>query len=93
MMNAGGVGLSPLQRRLAYTALRRSMLEMDRILERFLHTELSRLDDSQCERLLTLLQQPDADLLEWLAGEPPPGVDGEMVDRLRPYRGETPSGR
>lgn len=70
---------TPLQKQLAFVASRRSMAEMEQILDRFLKAEWQHLDDDQCRRLLQLLACPDADLLEWLSGiTPPPRDDNHM---------------
>lgn len=64
-----GTPLTPLQRRLAYTASRRSILEVEQLLERFLRHHLHHLDDAQCAALQDLLDRhTDLDLLDWLAG-------------------------
>lgn len=87
-MSRDGGDLSPLQRRLAFVASRRSMREMEELLARFLGQRLPHLDDSTCATLLSLLQEADADLLDWLGGvtPPPARVGPDLLDLLRPFR-------
>ncbi|MBF0295422.1 MAG: succinate dehydrogenase assembly factor 2 [Magnetococcales bacterium] len=85
---------TPAQRQLIYHAGRRSMAEMERLMARFLETELTTLNDGECASLEALLRHPDVDLLDWLAGvvPVPSGVDGEVLARLRPHAREHPGG-
>ena len=56
---------------------RRGMKELDVLLERFAVRSLDTLDDGELEALEHLLEQPDQDILEWLASAtslPPPGI-------------------
>ena len=64
------------------------MAEMEVILDRFLRARLDDLDDAACERLLTLLGLPDADLYDWLGGiqAVPDTVDREALSWLQPFR-------
>jgi len=43
------------------------MKELDALLERFVRRALDRLDDDEIEALERLLEQPDQDILEWIA--------------------------
>lgn len=76
-----------LRRQLLFLADRRSMAEMEQILARFLKERLSHLEEEACRRIMALLQQTDADLLDWLPGlkEPPEGVDREVLGWISPY--------
>ena len=61
------------------------MKELDVLLERFVHRALDRLDDGEIEALERLLEQPDQDILEWIASPnpaSPPAVHG-IVARIR----------
>ena len=54
---------------------RRGMKELDVLLERFAHRGLNRLDEGELDALERLLEQPDQDILEWIASttaSPPP---------------------
>ncbi|MBF0271546.1 MAG: succinate dehydrogenase assembly factor 2 [Magnetococcales bacterium] len=75
---------SSAQRRLVYLASRRAMAEMERILHRFLVRELTELDDGQCQRLESLLNRADADLMDWMAGlKPmPDDLEADLLARL-----------
>ncbi|MEO5378235.1 MAG: succinate dehydrogenase assembly factor 2 [Magnetococcus sp. DMHC-6] len=55
--------LSAVQRRLIFTAQRRSMPEMERILDIFLDRYLLDLDEVTCLEMLELLSFSDMDLL------------------------------
>lgn len=58
---------------------RRGMKELDVLLERFVRRALDRLDGEELEALEHLLDQPDQDILEWIASpatEPPAGLSG-----------------
>ena len=51
---------------------RRSMLELDLLLERFLYAGYGDLSEQQCARFAELLQTPDPELFEWLSGRRQP---------------------
>ncbi|MBF0449111.1 MAG: succinate dehydrogenase assembly factor 2 [Magnetococcales bacterium] len=82
--------ISPLQKQLFFQASRRSMSEMERILERFIASQLQKLDDNACTRLLALLQQSDPDLLDWITGvvTPPATLDREALGWITCFRSE-----
>ena len=51
------------------------MKELDVLLERFARRGLNRLDEGELDALERLLEQPDQDILEWIASttaNPPP---------------------
>ena len=51
------------------------MKELDVLLERFARRGLNRLDEEELDALERLLEQPDQDILEWIASttaNPPP---------------------
>ena len=55
------------------------MKELDVLLERFVRRALDRLGDGEIEALEHLLEQPDQDILEWIASPssaPPPAMHG-----------------
>ncbi|MBF0141049.1 MAG: succinate dehydrogenase assembly factor 2 [Magnetococcales bacterium] len=85
--------LSPKQKAFMFRALRRSMAEVERIMQRFVSSELASLDDDTCDRLLVLLDHSDADLLDWLTGvkPPPASVNREDLERLRCFKREVKS--
>ena len=56
---------------------RRGMKELDVLLERFVRRGLNRLDEGELDALERLLEQPDQDILEWIASttaNPPPDL-------------------
>ena len=74
-----GAGSSQRQTRLerARWRCRRGMKELDVLLGRFVRRALNRLDDDELEALEHLLEQPDQDILEWIASattSPPPDL-------------------
>ena len=53
------------------------MKELDVLLERFARRGLDRLDEGELDALERLLEQPDQDILEWIASttaNPPPDL-------------------
>jgi antitoxin CptB len=82
--------LTPMQKQLFFQAARRSMAEVERILARFMESELQKLNDDECGKLLAFLNYPDPDILDWLTGviPLPATVDGELVNMLTRFRSE-----
>lgn len=82
--------LGPKQKAVLFRALRRTMSEVERIMQRFVAQELVHMDDAACDRFSALLNQSDADLWDWLTGikTPPASVDLEDLRRLEHYRRE-----
>ena len=64
---------------------RRGTRELDFLLERFLHCVGGALDEDAQAGLERLLDQPDRDVLDWLAGRavPPDAGLAGVVDRIR----------
>ena len=63
----------------AHWRCRRGMKELDVLLERFARRALDGIDEGALEALERLLEQPDQDILEWLASAtatPPPTMRG-----------------
>lgn len=77
-----------VRKRLIYAASRRSLLELEQILARFLEREVDSLSEKDCEGMLKLLLFTDLDLLNWVLDvtEPPPEVDTGLLARLRRCR-------
>ena len=61
------------------------MREMDLILERFLDAAGDGLDEDTRQGLERLLDQPDQDILDWIArrAAPPDAALAALVDRIR----------
>ena len=86
--------LTLAQKTLAFRAGRRGMLEMDRIMERFMAENLSSLSDEECTRLLDWLNYPDADLFDWITGikAPPEEFSGPLFRKIVRSRTDTVRG-
>ncbi|MBF0603890.1 MAG: succinate dehydrogenase assembly factor 2 [Nitrospirae bacterium] len=84
------VVLRPKQKAVLFRAMRRTMSEVERIMQRFIAQELVHMDDVACDRFSELLNQSDADLWDWLTGikTPPVSVNREDLHRLERYRRE-----
>jgi len=74
------IPLRPKQKVLLFRALRRSMAEVERIMQRFIAQELAQMEDDACDRFMELLNHSDADLLDWLTGVKPPPVFVNRTD-------------
>lgn len=87
-MNGETQAAAVARKRLAFAASRRSILEMEQLLARFLERELTGLDQGDCEEFMKLLQFSDLDLLNWVLGvtEPPNDVNPALLERLRQHR-------
>ncbi|MBF0285255.1 MAG: succinate dehydrogenase assembly factor 2 [Magnetococcales bacterium] len=57
---------APHVKQLRFACSRRSMLEVERILARFLERHLAEMDESACLELMRLLDETDADILDWI---------------------------
>lgn len=80
--------LENLRRRARYRAWHRGMLEMDMILGPFADAHTKDYDFAQLERLETLMDETDADLLSWIMGRAKPGpeVDADLVAELTAFQ-------
>jgi antitoxin CptB len=79
------------RRRLRYRAWHRGTREMDLMLGPFADACAQSLSEHELGRLERLMEEEDPDLLRWVMGQelPPPGVDGEFIDRLIAFRLDT----
>ena len=68
---------------------------MDLILERFLDAAGDGLDEDTRQGLERLLDQPDQDILDWIArrAAPPDAALAALVDRIRAVAATTSDGR
>jgi len=66
----------------------RGTRESDLILGRFAETHLARFDEAQLDRYEALLDCPDADLFDWIAGRaaPPLTYDHDVTRLLLAFR-------
>ena len=85
--------LNARKRRILFRAKHRGMKEMDLLLGRLADEMLEQLDADGVAEFERLLEVPDAELMNWIAGTgaPPPELDGELLVRLRSYRFDTDS--
>ena len=90
-MNEGD--LNARKRRILFRAKHRGMKEMDLLLGRLADEVLDSLDEEGVAQFERLLEVPDAELMDWIAGAgtPPPELDGELLARLRGFRFDTDS--
>ncbi len=63
---------------------RRGLLELDLWLERFVQGELNRFSAEEFPLLESLLEEADADILDWLEGrQAVPERHGKIIERVR----------
>jgi len=67
--------LDPRRKRLLFRSWHRGTREADLILGSFAEACLAGFDDAQLARYEALLECPDADLYDWIAGRAPPSPD------------------
>jgi antitoxin CptB len=80
--------LDARRRRLRYRAWHRGTKEMDLVLGPYADAHAATLDTAELERLETLMDEADTDLLKWVMGQEPvpAGIDGELLQRLVEFR-------
>ena len=76
------------RKRLLFRSWHRGTREADLILGSFAELHLAAFDEVQLDRYETLLQQPDPDIFDWLAGRcaPPPECDHDVTRMLLAFR-------
>jgi antitoxin CptB len=76
------------RQRVRYRAWHRGMLEMDMILGPFADANVTKYDVKELQRLETLMDEEDADLLKWIMGQakPPETVDGALIQILADFQ-------
>jgi antitoxin CptB len=79
--------LAILRRKLLFRSWHRGTREMDLILGRFAVAWLERLTPSELEEYERLIEAPDGDLHDWIAGDlqPPSEWACGVLDRLRQF--------
>jgi antitoxin CptB len=72
------------RKRLLFRSWHRGTRESDLILGRFAEAHLARFDEAQLDRYEALLDCPDADIFDWIAGRaaPPPPYDTDVMRLL-----------
>ena len=90
---AAGEDLSMRRRRLRYRAWHRGTKEMDLVLGPFADAHLEAFDTPELDRLETLMDEEDTDLLKWVMGqEPVPAdTDSDLLRTIIAYRLKTTS--
>ncbi len=76
------------RKRLVFRSWHRGTRESDLILGSFAETYLAAFDDAQLDRYEALLDCPDAELFDWIAGRamPPPAYDHDVTRLLLTFR-------
>jgi antitoxin CptB len=79
------------RRRLRYRAWHRGTKEMDLVLGPFADAHLDGLGTAELDRLETLMDEEDTDLLKWVVGQEPvpAGVDAELLETIIAFRLKT----
>lgn len=79
------------RKRLRYRAWHRGTKEMDLVLGPYADAHLEGLDAAGLDRLETLMNEEDTDLLKWVMGQEPPraDVDAALLVELITYRQAT----
>jgi antitoxin CptB len=85
---AAGEDLAMRRKRLRYRAWHRGTKEMDLVLGPFADAHLAGYDTAQLDRLETLMDEEDTDLLKWVMGQEPvpPGADADLLQTIIAYR-------
>ncbi len=81
---AAGEDLSMRRRRLRYRAWHRGTKEMDLVLGPFADAHLGGFGTAELDRLETLMDEEDTDLLKWVMGQEPvpAGTDAELLQTI-----------
>lgn len=79
--NSAGENTAMRRRKMRYRAWHRGTREMDLVLGPYADAHIETLDEAELDRLETLMNEEDTDLLKWIMGqEPVPAdVDAELV--------------
>lgn len=77
-------------KRIKYRAHHRGTQEMDIILGGFVDAEVAGFDSAMLDRLEALMNETDADLYQWIIGQPGTTQcqDGELLDMIIAYQRE-----
>ncbi len=86
-----GEDISIRRRRLRYRAWHRGTKEMDLVLGPFADAHLEGLDTLELDRLETLMDEEDTDLLKWVMGQEsvPADRDADLLKTIIAYRLKT----
>ena len=86
-----GEDISIRRRRLRYRAWHRGTKEMDLVLGPFADAHVDAYGAPELDRLETLMDEEDTDLLKWVMGQEPcpPGADADLLGIIIAYRLKT----
>lgn len=86
-----GEDIAMRRKRLRYRAWHRGTKEMDLVLGPYANAHLDGLDKAGLDRLETLMNEEDTDLLKWVMGQEKPraDVDAALLVELITYRQAT----
>ena len=82
--------LDPRRKRAHWRAWHRGTREVDLIMGRFADREIGTISDAELEAFENLLERQESEVFAWVTGraEPPAGLEGELIERLKDFRGE-----
>ena len=88
-----GEDIAIRRRRLRYRAWHRGTKEMDLVLGPFADAHLEGFGSPELDRLETLMDEEDTDLLKWVMGQEPVPVhaDADLLGTIIAYRLKTPN--
>jgi antitoxin CptB len=80
--------ISPRRKRILFRAWHRGIREMDLILGQFADDEISNLSDAQLDELEIIMDEEDADLVNWITGlKPvPEHYQTPLFEKIASYR-------
>lgn len=83
-----GEELSMRRKRLRYRAWHRGTREMDLVLGPYADAHVEALGENELDRLETLMDEEDTDLLKWVMGqeEPRADIDRPLLDAIIAFR-------
>jgi antitoxin CptB len=83
-----GEELSMRRKRLRYRAWHRGTKEMDLVLGPYADAQADSIGAAELDRLETLMDEEDTDLLKWVMGQetPPASVDRDLLDAIIAFR-------
>ena len=86
-----GEDIAIRRRRLRYRAWHRGTREMDLVLGPFADAHLEGYGTPELDRLETLMDEEDTELLKWVMGQEPvpPGIDTDLLADIIAYRLKT----
>ena len=82
--------LDPRRKRARFRAWHRGMREMDLVMGRFADRELATLPEAELDEFERLMDLPDPEVFDWIAGRSPPPAEHEtpLLARLRAHHAD-----